>query len=82
MKMKSLLNFTVALIFLLAMSWGFAEVLTTGKITGGTLFPIIMLFLYWLVGIYTDKPKKKTTKKPATHQTVCIEMRGQGWKEV
>lgn len=80
--MKKLLNFTVTLVFLLAMSWGFAEVIITGRITGGTVFPIAMLFFYWLVGLY-DKPKKKTTKRPAPHhQTVCIEMRGTGWKEV
>lgn len=82
MKMKSLLDFTVSLIFLLAMSWGFAEVLTTGKITGGTIFPIAMLFFYWLLGICAEKPKKKTTKRPEPHQTIRIEMRGQGWKEV
>lgn len=79
--MKSLLNFTVTLIFLLAMSWGFAEVLYTGRITGGTVFPIGMFFLYWLVGICTEKPKKKT-KIPAPHQTLSLEMRGTGWKEV
>lgn len=80
--MKNLTNFTVTLIFLLAMSWGFAEVISTGRITGGTVFPIGMLFLYWLVGISTEKPKKKTRKIPAPHQTVRLEMRGQGWKEV
>ena len=81
--MKQLLNFTVTLIFLLAMSWGFAEVISTGRITGGTVFPIGMLFLYWLVGICTEKPKKKTTKRPAPHhQTIRLEMRGTGWKEV
>ena len=80
--MKSLLNFTVTLIFLLAMSWGFAEVINTGRITGETLFPIAMLFFYWLVGM-SEKPKKKTTKRPAPHhQTIRLEMRGQGWKEV
>ena len=80
--MKQLFNFTVTLVFLLAMSWAFAEVLTTGKIDGGTVFPIGMLFLYWLVGISTEKPKKKSTKIPTPHQTVRLEMRGQGWKEV
>ncbi|MBQ7757031.1 MAG: hypothetical protein IJ031_05975 [Oscillospiraceae bacterium] len=80
--MKNLLNFTVNLVFLLAMSWGFAEVISTGRITGGTVFPIGMLFLYWIVGISTDKPKKKT-KRPAPHyQTIRLEMRGTGWKEV
>lgn len=79
--MKSLINFTVTLVFLLAMSWGFAEVMYTGRITGGTVFPIGMLFMYWLVGISTEKPKKKVTKRPATHhQTVRLEIRGQGWK--
>lgn len=79
--MKSLLNFTVTLVFLLAMSWGFAEVISTGRITGGTVFPIGMLFLYWVVGI-SEKPKKKVTKRPASHTQICVEMRGQGWKEV
>ena len=80
--MKKLIDFTVTLVFLLAMSWGFAEVISTGRITGGTVFPIGMLFLYWVVGVSTDKPKKKTTKRPAPHQTIRLEMRGQGWKEV
>lgn len=77
--MKRLFDFCVILVFCLAMTYEFALALDTGRITGETLFPIAMLFFYWLVGICTEKPKKAPARKPIA-QRISVEMRGSGWE--
>lgn len=72
-----MMNKIACVVFMLSMSFEFAELIETGEFDGGTLLPIVAIIIYFALGY---KPKKKQSRrKVVTAQHIVFDIKGNGW---